>query len=82
MFLFAGVSYMLMPGADVTPPAATGQVATVENDMPASSADPMPTASTGDEAANVSVGDEPMPDDQPADTAALAATEPGAEPCR
>jgi cytoskeleton protein RodZ len=76
VFLFAGLSYMLIPGSDVTPPAATGQVATVENDMPASSADPMPTASTGDEAANVSVGDEPMPDDQPADTAALTSAQP------
>lgn len=79
VFLFAGLSYMLMPGSSSSPATTTGQVATVDNGMPAA-ADPMPTASTGDEAANVSVGDEPMPDDQPLDTAGLAAADAGAQP--
>jgi cytoskeleton protein RodZ len=57
MLLFAGASYMLMPkdGEDsqvqsrlaVKPPAA----------------DPMPTASTGPETAEITVGDEPMPEE-------------------
>ncbi len=77
VFLFAGVSYMLMPGADDTS-APKDQVAALADgaepvDMPAASADPMPTASTGTDAAEISVGDEPMPDDQ----VAAAGTEPG-----
>jgi cytoskeleton protein RodZ len=66
VFLFAGVSYMLMPGADdqMTQPQ---QVAETSNP----GADPMPTASTGDENAEITIGEEPLPDDQQvADTAA------------
>ena len=59
VFLFAGVSYMLMPGAD-EPLAKLQPVAEVT----APNADPMPTASTGDEAAEVTVTDQPMTDDQ------------------
>lgn len=80
VFLFAGVSYMLMPGSSSELSADIKQVAVADTETPAASADPMPTASTGDEAANVSVGDEPMPDDQPLDTAALAETDAGAQP--
>ena len=65
VFLFAGVSYMMLPAApdasapapaavaDATPPAA--------EDTPA---DMMPTASTGTDQAEISIGDEPMTDDQ------------------
>ena len=35
----------------------------------------MPTASTGDEAAEISIGDEPMPEDQPFESPVVAATE-------
>jgi cytoskeleton protein RodZ len=57
VLLFAGASYLLMPKGDA--PAASGEVAAFE--PPA--ADPMPTASTGPDAADVTVGDEPMPDE-------------------
>ncbi|WP_373503562.1 helix-turn-helix domain-containing protein [Aestuariivirga sp.] len=67
VFLFAGVSYMLMPGADdAQPRPERGAVATTGMD---SDADPMPTASTGGQSADISVGDEPMPDDQAQATA-------------
>ncbi len=59
IFLFAGASWMLMPGGEE--PQATEQVAT---------ADAMPTASTGEEEALVKVTEEAMPDDQPIATAA------------
>jgi cytoskeleton protein RodZ len=59
MVLFMGTSYMLLPGAEQP---ATQQVAQVT--------DPMPTASTGEEAADVKVTEEAMPEDQ------MAAVEP------
>jgi cytoskeleton protein RodZ len=66
VFLFAGVSYMLMPGAD-EPLARPEQVAAAP-----SPADPMPTASTAGETAEITVGDEPMTDDQKSATAEYA----------
>jgi cytoskeleton protein RodZ len=54
VILFAGASWMMIPGGDTAAPVA--QVA------PA--ADPMPTASTGSDAAAVTVTDDKMPDDQ------------------
>jgi cytoskeleton protein RodZ len=53
IFLFAGASWMMVPSADIAP--ADPQVAIA--------ADPMPTASTGTEAANIKVTEEAMPDD-------------------
>ncbi len=72
VFLFGGVSYMLMPGASDTP--ATGQMA----EAPATEeapVDPMPTASTGAQSADITVGEEAMPDDQSLAEAALPAAE-------
>jgi cytoskeleton protein RodZ len=67
VFLFAGASYMMMPGADDVS-GQPRQVATVEPDTAhADNADPMPTASTNDDVANITVGDEPMPDEQVAE---------------
>src|SRR5204862_451406 len=54
IFLFAGASWVMMPGS--SEPQATGEVATA--------ADPMPTASTGSDEADVAVTTEPMTDDQ------------------
>jgi cytoskeletal protein RodZ len=53
VFLFAGASWMMIPPAELTAPEP--QVAIV--------ADPMPTASTGLEAADVKISSEAMPDD-------------------
>jgi cytoskeleton protein RodZ len=53
IFLFAGASWMMIPSAEIAVPEP--QVAIV--------ADPMPTASTGSEAANVKITEEAMPDD-------------------
>ncbi|MBC8036870.1 MAG: DUF4115 domain-containing protein [Rhizobiales bacterium] len=64
LFLFAGASWMLMPGGEE--PQAPEQV---------TSADAMPTASTGTEEALVKVTEEAMPDDQPI----AAAAEPTAD---
>ncbi len=55
IFLFAGASWIMVPGSE-EPPKVENAVA---------SADPMPTASTGPEAAEVKVTEEPMPDDRP-----------------
>jgi cytoskeleton protein RodZ len=55
LFLFMGTSWMLMPGSET--PAEQQQAA-------AQISDPMPTASTGDDAAEVKVTEEKMPDDQ------------------
>jgi cytoskeleton protein RodZ len=76
VFLFAGVSYYLMPGSG-TSPAAPQQ--TAEATLPPAiepPADPMPTASTNEQAADISIGDEPMPDDQAAKLAASASNPP------
>ena len=68
VFLFGGVSYVLMPDADDQhDPSA--QVA----DVLSPGADPMPTASTGAENAEITIGEEALPDDQPLDAAALPA---------
>lgn len=61
VFIFAGASWMMMPPAENA--AAPQQTAMV--------ADPMPTASTGSEAADVKITEEAMPDDQ------VASAEPG-----
>lgn len=53
IFLFAGASWMMIPSAEIAVPEP--QVAIV--------ADPMPTASTGSEAANIKINEEAMPDD-------------------
>ena len=73
VFLFAGVSYMMMPGAH-DPLAAPEKVAVAPSTGPESPADPMPTASTDDQAADITVGEEAMPDDQK-----LAEGEPAAD---
>jgi cytoskeleton protein RodZ len=53
IFLFAGASWMMIPSAEIAVPEA--QVAIV--------ADPMPTASTGSESANIKITEQAMPDD-------------------
>ncbi len=66
VFLFAGASYMLLPHKDG---ASESLKQVAEAELPPAAeppADPMPTASTGNEAADISIGDEPMPDDQAA----------------
>ena len=66
IFLFAGASWIMMP--DRAEPAVSEHLA--------ASADPMPTASTGDDTAAIVVTDEPMPDDQQqADAAPAAASD-------
>jgi cytoskeleton protein RodZ len=66
ILLFAGASWMMMPPSDMTPKAE--QTAMV--------ADPMPTASTGPEAADVKVTEEKMPDDQVASAEPALANDP------
>ena len=69
MLLFAGAGYMLMsPGGDGQDQAELAAPAE-------SAADPMPTASTGPETAEISVGEEPMPDDETLATKAVEAGE-------
>ncbi len=53
IFLFAGASWMMIPSAELAEPEP--RVAIV--------ADPMPTASTGSEAANAKITEQVMPDD-------------------
>lgn len=62
VFLFAGASYMLMPGMD-QPSAVPDQVAEVN------STDSMPTASTAGQHADIKISDEPMTDDEQAASA-------------
>ena len=69
VFLFAGAGWIMMPGGGELP-AAEQNVAT--------STDPMPTASTQAEPAEIKVTEEPMPDDQP--VAAVTPPAPPAEP--
>lgn len=58
IFLFAGASWILMPGSsDIQP---TEQVAQQMGE-----ADPMPTATTAANDADVAVSQQPMPEDQP-----------------
>lgn len=62
VLLFGAASYMLMPGADKVPDKALDMSsAEYPAPPPPPGADPMPTASTGTDTADVSVGDEPMP---------------------
>jgi cytoskeleton protein RodZ len=61
IMLFAGVSWMLQPAADL--PA---------NDQVAQTVDTMPTASTGPDTADVKVTDEALPDDAPLPVASTA----------
>lgn len=65
IMLFAGASWMMMPGGDA--PAVVQQTADV--------GDPMPTASTGPEAADIKISEEPLPDDQPVTSADAAPDE-------
>jgi len=62
VILFAGASFMLMPKGEDTATGVSqgtpGEVASVAG------ADPMPTASTGPDTADINVGEEPMPDDE------------------
>ena len=53
IFLFAGASWMMIPSAEIALPEPQVAIA----------ADPMPTASTGSEAANVKITAEPMTED-------------------
>ena len=69
IFLFAGVSWLLLPSPAKQP--------AVVAEAPAA-ADPMPTASTGSEAADVASTDEPMTDDR--QQLADAASETGGDP--
>jgi cytoskeleton protein RodZ len=74
MLLFAGASYLLMP-KDGEP--ASGQAQQADAGQPASQpeADPMPTASTGPETADISVGEEPLNDDAQQGNQAVSAGE-------
>ncbi len=66
--LFAGASYMLLPGeGEDGMEQAAAQSDLKEN--------PMPSASTGPDTADVSVGEEPMPDDETLATRAVQAGE-------
>jgi cytoskeleton protein RodZ len=56
VFLFAGASWLLMPSTSAEKPAIVADAGP--------SADPMPTASTDDKAADIAVTDEPMTDIQ------------------
>jgi cytoskeleton protein RodZ len=71
MLVFAGTGYLLIPaGGDA--PQGQQQLAEAAP-PPAPEADPMPTASTGTDAAEIRVGEEPMPDDaQPGGQATAA----------
>ena len=62
VLLFGTASYLLMPGAGQAP-EKTIDMGSAEYPAPPApaGADPMPTASTGADTADVSVGDEPMP---------------------
>ena len=62
VLLFGAASYMLMPHADkVQEKPLDMSSAEYPAPPPPPGADPMPTASTGADTADVSVGDEPMP---------------------
>lgn len=62
IFIFAGASWMMIPLEEVAAPEAQVAIA----------ADPMPTASTGPEAARVKITQETMPDDVLASTDSTA----------
>lgn len=72
VLLFGAAAWLLMPAGDKAPAPALDLTATqYPAPPPPPGADPMPTASTGSEDADVSVADAPMPPDetQPASTA-------------
>ena len=72
VLLFGAASYFLMPGAEKAPQQAALDMSASEYPPPPPpppSADPMPTASTGSDTADVSVGDDPMPSDETASAA-------------
>ena len=73
VFLFAGFSYMLMPGADDSALDPV-RIAAAPSASAETSADPMPTASTDGRAADITIADEAMTDDQK-----LAAGDPAAD---
>ena len=60
-FLFAGAGYMLLAEDGPSEEALMAVAPPPPLEAPA---DPMPTSSTGEEAAQISIGEEPMPDDQ------------------
>ncbi len=64
IFLFGGVSFMMLPAADDT---AEPQVA--------EAGDPMPTATTSKKTAQIKITQEAMPDDQPLATDEMAGTD-------
>jgi cytoskeleton protein RodZ len=65
MLLFAGASYYLMAPAGGPPsPGESQQADSGPPAPPLPDADPMPTASTGPETAEISVGEKPMPEEQ------------------
>jgi cytoskeleton protein RodZ len=71
VMLFAGASWMMMPGAELTspteqvaeasPPALPAETATAET---SAADDSIATSSTGQQAADIAVTEEPMADDQ------------------
>ena len=69
IFLFAGASWMMIPSAEVAP----------QEQQTVMVADPMPTASTGSEAADVKITEEAMPDDVLASTKDDGAAEPSGD---
>ena len=69
MLIFGGAGYMLMK------PSADGQAQAELSASAQPEADPMPTASTGPETAEISVGEEPMPDDETLASKAVEAGE-------
>lgn len=64
VILFGGISYMLMPGKEALQ-GQSGQMAEVLTP----GIDSMPTASTGNQNAEITIGQEELPDDQPPETA-------------
>jgi cytoskeleton protein RodZ len=73
MLLFAGASYLLTPSESELSQGQAQQAEGSSASQP--DADPMPTASTGPETAEISVGDEPMPDEGQAEGQAISAGE-------
>ncbi len=75
MLLFAGASYLLIPGDGEPAQGQSQQADAGPSGASQPDADPMPTASTGPETAEISVGEEPMPDDGQAARAPISAGE-------
>lgn len=66
VLLFGAASYMMMPGSSTRPadPALDLSQSEYPAPPPPPGADPMPTASTNSDTADVTVGDEPMPTEE------------------